>query len=662
MKKENLLRMKKYILIISLFFIAQSLQSDPYTDYILKGSIQLNGNVYKSDFEQIGGYKNCCPRYESAFGIAPAIYIGGEIRNVFNLFGYDMNYSLLLGYNDLSANYSINQHIGNELGTDSYERILVDHKLDITYSLLNTEHSLWFNPAKELPLGVKIGFNIGIPLAKEFHQREVLLEPSDATFPDGSKEFNAAKADIPNTSAIFTALSLGARYRVYKFSDYELFAHANLNYGLGSIASDLDLNIHQAALGVTVHFNIPKADPPRPLAPPVPEAPIPEPPPIARKPDMQLLTEYDYKRVNSGDTLSVTINKVEYVNFASLMPVLVFEKNSNNVKPIKVIGTGTGNLYDANFRAYESLDFPNKYPELISEHLKLFPNSKFRIIAESEDEEITVLDSRLESISKRLKEVGIADNLFTTEAKILKSSKDRKPEVTEESRKIFFDFANDGGLIEVKVSTDYLVDNFNKVMNITPIFFAEDTTSFTGKTLFNGSNETKLKTGTNQVVFSSGMFVAKDNNTNQFEVSAEVTDSEGNTANAKSSFYLTHDEKQVRRYVNLNRDNKENEIEEFILGYTHFDKSDFYLVNSYAVDYIRSKSLEGRTLEIIPLTDNIGTKEYNDNLARKRAESAVQLLGKNLGKYEIIIPEGEVFSNDSPYGRMMNRAVIIRIK
>jgi outer membrane protein OmpA-like peptidoglycan-associated protein len=654
--------MKKYILIISLFFIAQSMQSDPYTDYILKGSVQLNGNIYSSDFEQIGGYKNCCPRYESAFGLAPAIFVGGEIRNVFNLFGYDMNYSLLLGYNDLSANYSINQHIGNELGIDGYDRILVDHKLDITYSLLSSEHSLWFNPVKELPLGVKIGLNIGLPIAKEFHQREVLLEPSDATFPDGSREFNPAKAEIPNASSIFTALSLGARYRVYQFSDYELFAHANMNYGLGSIASDLDLNIHQLALGITVHFNIPKADPPRPLAPPVPEAPIPQPPPIARKPDMKLLTEFDYNKVNSGDTLRVTINKLEYVNFASLMPVLVFEKNSNSVIPIKVISKGTGNLYDANFRAYESLDFPNKYPEIISEHLKHYPVAKFRIIAESEDEDIAVLNSRLENISKRLKDAGIDGKLFTTEARIIKSSKDRKAEVTEEARKIFFDFANDGGLIEVKVSTDYLVDNFNKVMNITPIFFAEDTASFAGKTLFNGANETKLKIGTNQVVFSSGMFVGKDDDVNHFEVSAEVTDSEGNTANSKSTFYLTHDEKQVKRYINLNRDNKDNEIEEFILGYTHFDKADFYLVNSFAVDYIRSKSLEGRTLEIIPLTDNIGTKEYNDNLARKRAASAVQLLGKNLGKYDVIIPDGEVFSNESPYGRMMNRAVIIRIK
>ncbi len=653
--------MRKYILILCSILVPVLLSANAYTDYIIKGSMILNGNIYSSDFDQIAGYKNCCPQYKSAFGISPALFFGAEKRNVFNIYGYDVSYSLMLGYNDLSAKYSVQQYIGNDLGVDSYEKIMVDHKLGITYSLLSLENSFWFNPSKDLPLGIKLGFNIGVPIAKDFDQRELLISPSDATFPDGTKEFNPSQGQIPDASPIFAALSLGGRYKVYSFSDYDLFANASFNYGLGSIASGIDLSIHQASLGVSIHYNVPKSELPRPMAPPAPPAPEPPAPPIARKPTMDFMIEFDYNKVISGDTLSIAINKYEYSTFASLLPVLIYEKDSEKIIPIKNLSNNSGKLYSANFDSYENLDFPENYPKIISEHIKNNPDVKFKIVAQTTDENIDVLNSRLNTIVGKLKSAGIDSKYFTTEIKLNKADKEKNPALAEESRKVFFDFSNDGGLVEVKVSTDYTYDNFNKVMNITPVFFAEDTASFSGKTLFNGANETSLKQGTNQVVLSSGMFANNTSSPNEFQISAEVKDSEGNAAQSKAEFYLTHTEKQVKRYVNLNRDDNSGEIEEFIIGYTQFDKSEIQLVNSFALDYIRAKAFEGRAIEIIPLTDNIGTKEYNDNLARKRAESAIKLIGK-LNNYEINMPEIEVFSNDSPYGRMMNRAVIIRIK
>lgn len=656
--------MKKSFFILIGFLLITYINSNAAENsrYILKGETRINGNIYSSDFSQIGDFKNCCPKYESAFGFAPAILVGGEVRNVFNLFGYNVNYSLMLGYNDLSAAYSVRQHIGNDLGVDSYERILVDHDLAIGYSLINTEHSFWFNPVKELPLGLKLGVNIGIPISKNFDQKEQLITPKDATFPDGSRIFNPAKDDIPNASAIFSALSIGARYKIFDFSKFDLFANAAFSYSLSGISPDLDLNIHQASLGISLHYNVPKPEPPRPLAPPPPPPPTPQAPPIARKPDIQLITDFDYKRVKSGDTLEVVIDKHEYVTFASLMPVLVFEKNSAKVLPLKINSSKKGNLYDVTFNAYQELDFPNNYPKIIKEHLEFNKFAKFKIIAQTDDEDSDILKTRLQLISDNLVSAGIDKNLFTTEILATKSQKEKNPLLLEESRKVFFDFSGDGGLIDVKVSTDYLVGNFNKVMNITPILSAEDTASFTGKTLFNRSNETALKMGTNQVVLASGMFVSKNEVHNIFEVFSEISDSEGQKVSASSIFYLKHKEKKIRTYYNLNKNVSDSEIEEFIISFSHFDKEDFYLVNKFAIDYIYSKSQEGRTLEIIPLTDNIGTPEYNQNLARKRAEKAIKLLGKNLGPYEIIIPDYEVFSNETPYGRMMNRAVIIRIK
>jgi hypothetical protein len=49
-------------------------------------------------------------------------------------------------------------------------------------------------------------------------------------------------------------------------------------------------------------------------------------------------------------------------------------------------------------------------------------------------------------------------------------------------------------------------------------------------------------------------------------------------------------------------------------------------------------------------------------LATARANSAIKLLNLEKDRVNINIPKDYFFSNDIPYGRMMNRAVIVRIK
>jgi outer membrane protein OmpA-like peptidoglycan-associated protein len=650
-----------HILVLLLLSVSTAI-SDPYTDYILKAEARANGNIYSSSFTQIGNYKNCCPKYESAFGVAPALFLGAEVRNVFNLFGYTMNYSVILGYNDLSAGYKVNQYIGNDIGTDSYQKINVEHQLDLTLPVLFNEHSLWFNPVQDLPLGIKLGINLGIPLSKNFVQKELLIDPADATFVDGTREFNPAKAELPNASSLLYGIGVGARYLVTKFSDYELYANANFNYGLNNIASNLNWNIHQASLGIALHYNIPKSDPPRPPVPPVPQAPEPTPPPIAMKPEMKIETEFDYKKVNNGDTLKITITKSEYITYASVLPVLIFEKNSEKVIKTNFLSKDLGNIYEGNLSIYEKINVAEKYPEIIAEHIKNVPGCRINIVSESDDEDKSIINMRAELITQKLISAGVDKSIITAELRQNNPKKEKNPAITEESRKVFFEFSKGGGLIETKVSTDYMVDNFNKVLNIKPIYSAEKPFTFTGKTTFNGSSENILKDGVNQVVMSSSMFVATDNKPNIFEIETSVKDAEQNIAADKAKFYLKSEEKILKTYINLNKNSNENDVEEFILGYMPFDKSEFSLINNFALDYIRAKATEGRTLEIIPLTDNIGTPEYNEALSRKRAKSAVDLIGNNFTRFVVNLPTQPIFLNDSPYGRMMNRSVIVRIK
>ncbi|MDX9790276.1 MAG: hypothetical protein RBT61_05565 [Candidatus Kapabacteria bacterium] len=654
--------MKIYIVISVLFISILQLHSEEYSDYIFYGGARINGNIYSSDFEKIGNYKNCCPNYESAFGLSPAFYGGVEKRNALNLFDYDLSYSLSLAYNDLSAKYSIRQHIGNDLGVDEYQKIIVEHELDINYALLGIENSFWFNPVKNIPLDIKFGINLSIPISKRFKQRELLIEPDGAYFPDGTREFNPASADIPDLVPIFASISLGARHRVYKFGDYEIFADAGFSYSPMNIASDLNLNIHQASLGISLHYLQSKPEPPRPAAAPMPEAPEPVPPPTVRKPKMNLLVDFDYKKVKSGDTLEISVDKFEYRTYAHIPPVLVFKKNSSELVDDDFVSNDLGSLYDANFKMYQDLNFPQRYAELIASYLTTVPEKDLQIIAESEDEGDDVLQERIDIVKSELISAGIPEENIKSTMRRIKRNKTNNPLIADESRKVLIQVSDELALIEVKVSSEEVINNFNKVLSITPVYFAEDTARFHGRTLLNGTNETVLKSGTNQIVLSSGMFISETNKPNRFDVIAEVEDSNGNQTSDSAVFYLTHKDNYSRRYLNLNKNDKTNEVEEFILGFTRFDKSDFTMVNNTVLDYVRAKVLEGRTIEIIPLTDNIGTDEYNKVLASQRAEAAVRLINLKTLKYEINYQSSEIFNNESPYGRIMNRSVLVRIK
>ncbi len=636
--------------------------SDPYTDYILKAGASLNGNIYSSDFNQIGTFRNCCPKYESAFGLAPNVFAGAEYRNLFNLFGYDMSYSFTLGYNDISARYNVEQYIGNLIGEDNYQKILVEHNLDITLPLLSNEHAIWFNPVSELPLGIKFGVNLGIPLAKSFDQRELLKEPNDATFPDGSREFNATNNQIPDVSALFFAVGVGARYQVAKFDEFDLFANVNFNYGINNTTSNLDWKIHQLSLGVTLHYNIPKSAPPRPPVPPAPPIAEPVAPVLAIKPEISLETEFDYKKVSSGDTLKVTINRYEYNTYLSLLPVIVFERNSQKILSSSFPINNGNSLYSYNLESYAINDIAEKYPQLVSNYIKSNPGTRLHIVSESMDEDKSIVNERLENTTQKLIQAGVDKSIITAEIRMSEKKKDTNPALLEESRRVIFEFSSGGRLIEALVNTEYKFDNFNKVFNVKPIFKAEPNALLSGKTIFNNSNEVALKEGVNQVVLASNMFKSQnDADANVFEIFAQINDGE-NSADANAKFFLTSEEKLISSYYNLNRNFTEGDIEEYILGYMDFDKTEFSSVNNFALDRIRAKAAEGRAIELIPLTDNIGTTEYNKDLASKRAKAAINLIGDNFKKYSTIMPDTPIFDNGSPYGRMMNRSVIVRIK
>jgi len=129
------------------------------------------------------------------------------------------------------------------------------------------------------------------------------------------------------------------------------------------------------------------------------------------------------------------------------------------------------------------------------------------------------------------------------------------------------------------------------------------------------------------------------------------------TLNIKSEFQIDGVFKNV-----ISDKEESNYVQQVLLAYCEFDKADLNAINKNAVNLIKEKYKEGCIIEIIPLFDFLGSDEHNLALAYARANSALKLLGLKKHNVQITIPKAFFFSNEMPFGRMLNRAVIVRIK
>ena len=268
------MKYNKLILIsvlIGLFSVV--LKSQDYTNYSLTGGLGLGLNQYISNFKQLPNIKNSCPDFDYANGIGLYMYIGGIYKINSFLAENNLRYTLQLGYSNYSAKYKINEDIGNDLSLSSYQKIYVDHILDIGYSVVSIENYISARPVKDLPLDIKFGFIAGMPISKTYKHEEDLVEPGDVFFKDGSKIRNMSNRDLPDPSSMFLGLGFGAKYEIYKVRDIIISPEIQFIYGMTSPVKSLNWNITSIKGGISVQFNIPKASEIRHAAPPLQKMP-----------------------------------------------------------------------------------------------------------------------------------------------------------------------------------------------------------------------------------------------------------------------------------------------------------------------------------------------------------------------------------------------------
>jgi len=128
-------RIALIILFISLFIFSNNeIISKEFTPYYLDFGAGINLNMYQSDFTELKGFPNCCNSFDNANGISYYFYAG--ISKRINFLKDRTKFGINLEVNNFSANYLINEYIGNDIQGNTYRKIYVDKKrIRIVYKI-----------------------------------------------------------------------------------------------------------------------------------------------------------------------------------------------------------------------------------------------------------------------------------------------------------------------------------------------------------------------------------------------------------------------------------------------------------------------------------------------------------------------------------------------
>lgn len=620
----------------------------------LSGGISLSGNLYHSKFTSLPNFSQCSADYRSAFGFAPDFFIEAEYRNQQNLFGLKNSFGLKISYSDISANYYVEDFIGYYIRDNDYTRTITEHQLKTDISAIILRPALSIHPFEEYPASFQFGLHLGIPINRQFSYIEILKSPEEAFFINGSKNRNPINDELPQFASVIYGMNIGANYKIIQFGNWNLRSVLDIRYGLNNLISSLNWKYINFTAGIALNYNIPKPPSPPPVSPPYPPL-IPPEPPEQKILAVSLNVLHNGKKLEANDMVDMNFNIKRIIKNYRVLPVIYYK--SNQIEPEYIDNPNLSDVEKAQANALETFLKQFRFKSL---------NSITIISYIPEDENEQIAKARIDKLLSIFQLNAINAEQINSEIKKVSLNNIPNLAIRDEFHKVeikangfdFLDYYQQDELIEIedlafeilpKIETNYDkyeakgiitfgVDNFKLGE------FSADKNLFTFK-------PSKIKDLRNPNI---GHYLA-------FKFTASANDF-GKIVNADTSIriYLGKKINSETKIINpIELDNKV--MEQYILAYFEFDKSDISYLDTAVVNYIKKSIAAGKIIEIRPLTDNIGTDEYNFILARSRALSTIKALQLKSENYRIYLPCEQFFSNDYPYTRILNRSVLVRI-
>ncbi|MBM2815187.1 MAG: hypothetical protein HW421_1949 [Ignavibacteria bacterium] len=627
----------KSIFTLLFIFSGNLFAQNKFTNYSLTAGAALNGNVFISKFSNLPGAPNCCTEFTSAFGLGYSFYLGTDYYIPKPIWGFDSHLEFRIAYNNLSAAYTPEDRTQNVIQGNNYQKAVIEHYLSSELHYIQIEPALSMQFIKNIPLSIKLGLYGGFPVTQKYEQEERLLSPNGIKFENGLTTRNNHSGVLPEASPFLFGISVGAKYKIYEKAGLSLFPEIIFNLTLTDVVQSLSWKPNAVRLGISGSWRIAKPDIPPPLEPILPrELPLPKSP---EQIEIQLASYANGAKLEQGDTITIPVSLTGFLEWYSFIPMLYYKKNSTEINSLNE------NNFENSF--YKPLYIFIK--ENLVQEISILSTT-------TDDEDSSIAQKRIDAFIAQMSAKGIDKSFFKEQIISHPATDFQNEELREENRSLKLIFDDETRMIPNRqeiLEKKYGSANLKLQISSTMKSFNFD---YSGNIKLNNKTLYEFKSATAEYQFTPakdepGIITFYANATNH--IVAE--------ASASMDVNLRYHYDTVASFKNLTGDDTSH-YEQLIIGWCEFDKDKFFAVDTLSVNYIRAALKAGREVEILPLTDNIGTGEYNANLAKSRARSALALFPQYKNSIKIKYPELPVFTNQKPDGRSLNRTVIARIK
>ncbi len=646
----------KLILLLSilLFIFNYNIEAeDKRSNLTLTGGGGLNTNIHFANFSNLPGIASYSPGYDMQLGFGHAVFAGFEYNLRKSYLGANLKFSGLVSYSNISAKLIKEEFLGHIITGDEYTKAISRHTLDDNISLVAIEPGIMAEPFDWLPLDLKAGLQIGYPLTKTAAQKEELISPDQITFKDDDRVRAEYDGEIPDVFPIYLAFSVGAKYDLVTFGNFEISPEITYNQGLTNIVRGRNWKISSLRAGISLSYTSPKYTPPPPAGAPLP---LPPPPPKTPEPAMLELSMDVFvggEKVTSGDIIPIRVSSTRYISSYSLIPEIYFDHNEVEADLNKEINLG------AHFQK-------EKARKLIIvktiQYLKENPDIDLTILASALDnEEDNIAEKRLNWIKNILASNGFDQDRIETRKQIAKEADYEHEELKTEQRKISFLFSDGKKLIHIE-NTERVVSKAEDIpLEIKPQIKTDaKSITFEGKLAYDGESIIAFPEDGTELIFNIKEYSNLERSPGDLEIKSIVKDPDDQKKTKNVTLDLLYRKEQEKVYTN-STESDEGRYEQYIIGFCKFDQSDFFVVDEKAISTVKEAVLSGKKVELLPLTDNLGAEAHNTTLARNRANAALKALDISDDQVDVSYDQGYLFSNEHPYGRMLNRTVVARI-
>lgn len=611
---------------IFLLTFASGVKAQDYINKGITGNIHFNFNTHSLDGFSDSPLCASCLGLKDGNSTTGGLKLGMLFYPETRLFGFEYRWGISAGFDILNATIENDKFLGNIITGNSVAKGIVHYAADAKISTFSVEPYLYFYPFRNIRSSFRIGLSAAVPVVAKYDFSENILTPN-ASFPDGSTSNSFKNRSIKGKKTFFT-LPVGVRYDLFTHKNWTLTPEIAYYIPVTKFQSESNWKIKHFEIGLNTEYHLSKQVEKAVLPPKhLPMQNIPEPEIVSS--DITSTSDWKIDGKPAVNAVNVDIKKMSFYRREPVPGVFVFDQNSSSAK---------------------------RSPEIsASKSGRMYLNISY---LDSEKTEVAAL--RREAVVKYLSDRGFDTSKISTNLNKIKTSAIKYPELREEA---------DCALL---LSGDSIAFTGNKLLAehfFIPTVHGEFTVNPKSETpIENISGKISAENLPEQAISSRETGFSLDSAV-KVKSPANKTIYAGYTAsNALSSTYFA-DSLRIEYKIakdtaiyNLKRSKDGKVFAEYYIAFNNFDESTPYAYDADAVKELKSAVEAGKHIDIMGLTDNIGTDSYNSALAGKRVMAVLRRLNIPTAKVNIIsAPEDVMQPNSTVEGRILNRSVIIRI-